>query len=109
MQQNHFLTFSQHHGTPTNLLDFTTSPLISLYFSRQDDDSNVGCVYFIDENKIIDMSKYIMSYDFNCLEEILGFSDNATDITHYFIKKFAEICECPSSNAQSLISIYLHK
>ena len=32
-QEKHFLAFAQHHGIPTNLLDFSLSPLVSLYFS----------------------------------------------------------------------------
>ncbi len=32
MQRKHFLAFSQHYGLPTNLLDFTSSPLISSIF-----------------------------------------------------------------------------
>jgi hypothetical protein len=32
VQKEHFLAFSQHHGIKTNLLDFSTSPLVSLFF-----------------------------------------------------------------------------
>lgn len=32
-QDKNFLAFAQHHGIPTNLLDFSFSPLVSLYFS----------------------------------------------------------------------------
>lgn len=30
-QEENFLAFSQHHGLKTNLVDFTTAPLVALY------------------------------------------------------------------------------
>ena len=32
IQDKNFLAFAQHRGMPTNLLDFSFSPLVSLYF-----------------------------------------------------------------------------
>ncbi len=32
-EKNHIFAFSQHHGIPTNLVDFTFSPLVALFFS----------------------------------------------------------------------------
>jgi hypothetical protein len=54
MQRDNFLAFSQHHGIPTNLIDFSYSPLISLFFScygSNSDTVNRGYVYFIDKKK----------------------------------------------------------
>lgn len=34
-EKQHFLAFCQHHGLPTNLVDFTYSPLIAMFFACQ--------------------------------------------------------------------------
>lgn len=32
-EKNHFLAYCQHYGIPTNLVDFTDSPLVALFFA----------------------------------------------------------------------------
>ena len=72
-----FLAFAQHHWIPTNLIDFTTAPLVALYFACQpvestDDklNSNIGFVYLIDKN-LIDITDLISSHeDDNFLERL---------------------------------------
>lgn len=47
MQGENFLAFSQHHGLKTNLIDFTTAPLVALYFACERDkyDFDSGYVF----------------------------------------------------------------
>lgn len=59
-QENHFLAFSQHHGIPTNLLDFSYSPLVSLYFCVDGCRDN-GYVYFIKKSKMVNMNKVLLT------------------------------------------------
>lgn len=57
MQNQHFLAFSQHYGLPTNLLDFSYSPLISLYFACSGENEKDGYVYFLSKKRMIDITR----------------------------------------------------
>ena len=59
MQRQHFLAFSQHYGLPTNLLDFTYSPLVSLYFACSGNAEKDGFVYFLDNKRKVDMTGHL--------------------------------------------------
>lgn len=45
---------AQHYGFPTCLLDWTTNPLVALFFAVESHDSDDGYLYCIETNGIID-------------------------------------------------------
>lgn len=56
MQQAHFLAYAQHRGFPTPLIDFTYSPLISLFFACYQEGPSTeesGYVYFIPKRRLL--------------------------------------------------------
>lgn len=62
MQRENFVAFAQHHGIPTNLVDFSKSPLVSLFFACYDPYSitdNSGYVYFINSDRLIDITEFL--------------------------------------------------
>lgn len=86
-----FTAFSQHHGIPTNLIDISTSPLISLYFACQNDLDDNGFVYLINRKNTIDITERM--YDINEIYiniiDIIS-SDKKEDIIKNF-KMFREL------------------
>lgn len=64
MQEENFLAFSQHHGLKTNLIDFTTAPLVALYFAceREKYDVDSGYVYVLNSEDTIDASEFLREY-----------------------------------------------
>lgn len=64
IQEENFLAFSQHHGLRTNLIDFTTSPLVALFFSceRERYDVESGYIYILNEEDTVDASEFLQKY-----------------------------------------------
>jgi hypothetical protein len=79
MQKDNFIAFSQHHGIPTNLIDFSRSPLVSLFFACYDERKNDedGYVYFISPSRLININDIIGEniYYKNLLNDILSFDE----------------------------------
>ena len=80
MQKDNFVAFSQHHGIPTNLVDFSTSPLVSLFFScyGNKNDNKEGYVYFINKMKLINVNEDLIKC--NILQMLLDQDPKTTSI-----------------------------
>lgn len=49
-----WLFVAQHHGVPTRLLDWTTNPLVALYFAVASVPDRDGCIYSVHQLGVID-------------------------------------------------------
>ena len=86
MQRDNFIAFSQHHGIPTNLLDFSKLPLVSLFFACYDnkETNGSGYVYFIDNTRLINISEKVVKN--NILQMLLDLSPNSISIIEELYK-----------------------
>ena len=102
LQSKHFIAFSQHHGIPTNLLDFSKSPLVSLYFATEFCEDK-GNVYFIKKSKLVDAGKLINSnpYGWGLLDDLLNFDiDTLRPIAHQLARAFKR-------NSQEMVDFFI--
>lgn len=85
-ERKYFLAFAQHHGLPTNLIDFTRNPLVALFFACQNctvDDSDNGFVYMI-KNTAIDVTDLLVHNDNSILYRFINNEDDM--VIHLYYK-----------------------
>lgn len=65
MDVENFISYSQHHGLPTELLDVTRNALVALYFACDVYIENKkecdGYVYSLDKKRVVDFEKQIIT------------------------------------------------
>ena len=102
-QEKHFLAFAQHHGIPTNLLDFSLSPLVSLYFSV-DGCIDEGYVYFIKKNRLISITKQVIDHTFSW-----GMLSEFVDLDPVLMKELISLLSDAFINNQEFLVEYYEK
>lgn len=112
IQDKNFLAFAQHHGMPTNLLDFSFSPLVSLYFST-DGCNDKGYVYFINKSKTVNINKIIYQkpLGWGMFEELLDFDPELyknilPQMSEVFISNKEEMINYFETHAEKFVEIF---
>lgn len=77
----------QHDGIPTRLLDFTTDPLVALFFATQENERTDSSVYVFIRNgysptsREVKLSSFVATQKNRCLEDIVKNFNKSNDIT----------------------------
>ena len=105
MQKDNFVAFSQHHGIPTNLVDFSRSPLVSLFFAcyGANQGNNSGYVYFVDSSRLINIDETLINK--NILQMLLDFDSSVLPI----IIKLYQYTDTHAKEIKHIISSFISK
>ncbi|MCJ1972074.1 MULTISPECIES: FRG domain-containing protein [Pseudolactococcus] len=104
-EKKNFIGYCQHHGLPTELIDVTKNPLVSLYFSCLNTNESTGYVYLFEDDLTIDITSLIEHYSYN-FDEI---SLKSVFVNYYFVDELYKQLMQYYCNDKILLNNYLIK